>query len=199
MPPLTIYQKEGEPQSRARPFGYTLWGVIWLTLTLGLLAVTPLILYFVNNDLLRQESAPHPIGVVLTWVLGIPLYAITFFVFPCVSASQAVLGFVLAIQSARAENRLRPVAGAIGNHRFGTLVPLLSTPATRLWAAVGRVPRFTLWFYGAACAMALGGALLITPGTGPLVIAAAALGTALYVFASVLRIRTELPRGIARD
>jgi hypothetical protein len=196
MPPVTIYQKEGTAQSRARPFGYTIWALIWLAMTVCLLAVTPLILYAVFNNLLRQESAPTPVGTVLTWVIGVPAYAATFFVFPWIAVSQTMLGFTLAIQSLRKENRTRPVAGMIGNYRYGTLFPLLSTPATRLWASVGRVARFTPWFYAAACAAVLGGALLITPGTGLFGIATAALGTVLYVFASILRLRTELPLGI---
>jgi hypothetical protein len=196
MRPVTIYQEEGTVQSRARPIGYTIWALIWLAMTVCLLAVTPLILYAVFNNLLRQESAPSPIGTVLTWVVGVPLYAATFFAFPWFSISQTMLGFTLAIQSLRIENRMRPVAGMTGNYRYGRLVPLLNTPATRLWASVGRVLRFTPWFYGAACAAVLGGALLITPGTGPFGIVAAALGAGLYVLASALRLKAELPRGI---
>src|SRR4051812_33050373 len=109
--------------STARPLGYFLWGLIWLLIAVMVLALPPFVLWAAFTGRLTAGGDGDGGSMVLVWIIGVPLCAWLFVIFPFVMLSQALMGFVASGLALRPENRDTQVVAFVGTRRYRMMEP----------------------------------------------------------------------------
>lgn len=180
-----------------RPLAYALWGLLFLSAAVAL----PLFLVLVFNtwsgpaERASFEKPPESVsveklGAGLIFIVFLALFVVLVLAMEWLMLSQAMLGFVFVAQALSRHNTQRRIAVITGKVKAAWLEPNISTPATRFWAAIARVPRPEKWFYLSALAVGLGFGLGMLVPPGGVVLLAAAL--VFHILVVILRVRVEL-------
>ena len=184
-----------------RPLGYVLWGLLWLLLG-GLVAGVPLLLLgMALSGMLTPRAAPITVEAVLVWVVGVPLCAWLFVVFPFALLAQGAIGVVASGMALQEKYRDKQIVEFVGSARYRTMEARIDTPALRTLTAISAVGTIPGWVFAiSAMVLTAGfGVLLSVPApVGPL--ASAALVTVGAVGAVIgirSRINTELRKPVA--
>jgi hypothetical protein len=182
--------------SRARPFGYFLWGLSWLLIT-AMVEVFPPVLFYLR--LTHQSGAEGPLGGAnLFWLIGVPVCAWLFIVFPFVMGSQALMGFVASRLALRREYRDTRIVEFVGGSRSRFMEPRIDNPTLQVLDAIGNVGGIPGWVFAiSATVITLGGGLVLSAAR-PI---DALVGTVLAIVGAggaVVGIRTRVNAELAK-
>ena len=140
--------------SRGRPVGYFLWGVAWLLIS-GMVLAMPLVIIYARLNGVLVESGMR--SVLLAWVLGVPLCAWLFVVFPFAMVSQALMGFVASNLATREKYRDTQIVEFVGGARRRLMEARVDTPAMRVLTAVGAVGIVPGWVFAISAMVVVAG------------------------------------------
>ena len=156
--------------SELRPLGYFLWGALWLLLG-GVVAAVPLLLLtgVLTGVLVPDETTPITVGVVATWVFGVPVCAWLFVIFPLSMLGQAAIAFVASVMATQEKYRGVQIVEFVGSGRGRSMEARVDTPALRVLTALSAVGVIPGWVFAVF-------AMVITAGFGVLLTVPAPMG-----------------------
>jgi hypothetical protein len=185
-----------------RPFGFLLHGIVWLFLTLTLLALAAYMLFGpIWDGPINRGVLENP----LSWVFGIPVFTWGFVISPWSMFSQAMLGFVFTGQSLSSAYKDTPLSREVGAPRGKRLEAIVDTPSTRLWTAVGNIGSVPGWRFAASSLVLVIGICLVRFVDSPVAdvagwaLVAAGIGVSLWVIVPRLKTPAPLPRSADSD
>ena len=146
--------------SSARPIGYFLWGLAWLVIAVSVVGLLLMVLLArINGQLTQSGSEPSTGQLALTWIIGVPLTAWLFIVFPFLMLSQALMGFVASVLATRQKYADTVIVEFVGSARYKTMEARIDTPVMRLATAMGQLGAIPGWLFAIS-------AMAITAGIG---------------------------------
>ncbi len=181
--------------NRARPVGYFLWGVAWLLISVMVLAMPLVIIYARLNGVLVESGMRSEL---LAWLLGVPVCAWLFVVFPFAMVSQAVMAFVASGLATREKYRDTQIVEFVGGARRRMMEARVNTPAMRVLTATSAVGFVPGWVLAISAMVVVAGIGVVLSASGP--VAALAGVTVLTVGAggAVVGIRTRVDQELKK-
>jgi hypothetical protein len=115
-----------------------------------------------QGDLIHRGAHPDAGSVVFVWLIGVPICAWTFVIFPLTLLAQAAMAFVASAMAARPENRDTQIVEFIGSSRYRMMEARIDTPPMRVLTAISAVGTIPGWVFAIS-------AMVITAGLGVVV------------------------------
>lgn len=185
-----------------RPLGYFLWGVAWLLIA-GMVVAVPLIVLnaVLHGNLVREGAEPTAGAIVLTWIIGVPLCAWLFVVFPFTMLAQAAMAFVASGMALQQKHRGKQLVEFTGSLRHKMMEARVDTPTLRVLTAISALGTSPGWVFAiSAIVVTIGlGVVVSAPSTEGALAAAAIItvGAGGAVVGIRSRVNTRVAKPIA--